>query len=450
MTSVPDEHKIDVYAAEGHFEDHLQPVWNELPEGRRGIFATGLDELQDRGDRRHLCLVASGGNRRHATSVGYPRVVLMQHGAGQSYLGGGGAPHLSYAGFPHHRGLVGILHPGPDPVEKDGRAYPDLADKGRIQAIGMPKLAPWRAGDKGRAPDWRREDRPFRVAVSFHWDCRVCPETRTALGHYERAFADWKDALEEEGIELVGHSHPRIRSRAKFAFEGAGVPFLGDFEQVLQWCDAYAVDNSSTLFEFAASVPKAADRTARPVIVLNSPHYRRGVEHGLRFWQASGIGPNVNRPEDFVAAVKGLRRDFGTWCTKAGEVLTGVYAYRDGKAAERAVGYVQEWAEETASGHSERRHWLRAHKTFANAGYLAHRDGATVESGERFYVWGKDAAKRLAEEGHAERIDLQALTVDTLRGEARRLGIEGRSSMRKTELIDALQQSAPTGEVSHA
>jgi len=450
MTDTQEAHKVDVYAAEGHFQDHLRPVWNALPDEVRGVFAMSLDELQEQGSRSRLCLVASGGNRRHAASVGYSRIVLMQHGAGQSYLGGG-TPHLSYAGFPHHRGLVGILHPGPDPVRKDSDAYPELAEAGRIQAIGTPGLGAWLRGENGQAPDWRHEDRRFRIAVSYHWDCRVCPETRTALGHYDGAFAEWEEALAAEDIELVGHSHPRIRSRAKSEFEEAGVPFITDFDEVLATCDAYAVDNSSTLFEFAASVPAESDRPARPVVVLNSPHYRRGVEHGLRFWEASGIGPNVNRPDDFVAAVKALRRDYDTWAERADSVLDEVYAYRDGKAARRAATYVQRWARESAESGAQRRHWLRAHKTFANAGYLAHREGATVGAGERFYVWGEDAATRLSDDGHAERIALAGLTVEALRKEARRLSIEGRSSMRKQELIEALKNGTPDeAEVSHA
>src|SRR5690625_7239322 len=97
------------------------------------------------------------------------------------------------------------------------------------------------------------------------------------------------------------HAHPRIAGRTREMLDRAvakgrrescapegeydEIPFIHTFDEVLESASLYCTDASSTLYEYAA--------TGRPVLVLNSRHFRKDVNHGLRFWEASEVGLNV-------------------------------------------------------------------------------------------------------------------------------------------------------------
>jgi len=89
----------------------------------------------------------------------------------------------------------------------------------------------------------------------------------------------------------------------------------------------------STLFEFA-SAGEGGD--GRPVVVMNCPHYRKAVNHGLRWWEASGVGINVDDPADMVAAVRRALEDRPEQREKRRQAVDLCYAYADGRASERA------------------------------------------------------------------------------------------------------------------
>jgi CDP-glycerol glycerophosphotransferase (TagB/SpsB family) len=114
-------------------------------------------------------------------------------------------------------------------------------------------------------------------------------------------------------------------------YRRAGINVVRDFADVCRQADLYITDNSSSLYEFAA--------TGRPVVVLNAPWYRRDVHHGLRFWDAIP-GPQVDHSRDLVPTVlKALETDTTDLRESA---LAKVYAYRSG-AAERAARIIEEW-----------------------------------------------------------------------------------------------------------
>ena len=131
-------------------------------------------------------------------------------------------------------------------------------------------------------------------------NCKVSPEAGTAWSHNRTpltgpAILDELVRMRDLGmIQLLGHAHPRIAEEIHPVYREREVPIVS-FEEVMLCADLYMIDNSSTLFEFAA--------LDRPVIVVDSPRYRPGVRHGLRFWTHANIGVRISEPSDVARAV---------------------------------------------------------------------------------------------------------------------------------------------------
>jgi hypothetical protein len=181
-----------------------------------------------------------------------------------------------------HQDVALFLVPNDHAAGQWRSAYPHAS----VAVVGSPRLGtlPERDGgtDRGTGPV---------VAVSFHTTFTFSPELRSAFGHFRSALP----ALAER-YEVLGHAHPRWGDQMAREFKRLGIEYVADFGEVCRRADVYAVDNSSTLFEFAA--------TGRPVVVLNAPWYRRQIDHGLRFWAASTIGVNADEPGELLSAVE--------------------------------------------------------------------------------------------------------------------------------------------------
>jgi UDP-N-acetylglucosamine:LPS N-acetylglucosamine transferase len=115
-------------------------------------------------------------------------------------------------------------------------------------------------------------------------------------------------------------------------YERKGIEVVSSFSEVLKRADLYACDNSSSLFEFAA--------TGRPVMVLNPPFYRKTVHHGLRFWDAATVGISCDQPSEFNRTVTKALTD--QWRVEREAALDKVYSPRTG-GAELAAGYLVDW-----------------------------------------------------------------------------------------------------------
>jgi hypothetical protein len=265
-------------------------------------------------------LVASAGDLKRANITGR-KVALMEHGCGQSFGGDPkSADSISYAGGAGRDASM-FLHPGDHPASRDRARYPAA----RVEVVGCAKLDTLPRKPKGGSV----------VCVSFHWNCRVSPETRSAQRAFDRHVRD----LARE-YEVIGHGHPRIMRRLAAWYRRVGIEPVDTFEEVCQRADVYVNDASSTLFEFAA--------TGRPVVVLNPSMYRRNVDHGLRFWEASGVGVNVGERDDLVAAVRLALKDPPKQRAARKAALELVYAYPDG-AAQRAADALVDWSCATTS-----------------------------------------------------------------------------------------------------
>lgn len=306
---------IDLIASQPQYAAHLDPVWDALPAGLRGI------RLERRDDRVSTSvLVASISDLAAGRRLGYERIAYLEHGIGQSYGNGN-------AGYPggHGRDAVDLfLSPNATAAAMDRAAYPAA----RVEVVGDPRL--------DTLPSLTAA--PGTVAISFHWPCGVAPETRPAFPHYRAAIADLAAA-----VPLIGHAHPRARASMEIFYGRLGIEFVDSFDEVCRRASVYVCDNSSTLFEFAS--------TGRPVVILNAPWYRRDVRHGLRFWEAATVGMQVNAPDRLVETVEYAIREAGgrhhripvmELRRRRERALDLAYAYRSGAGA-RAAAAIVEW-----------------------------------------------------------------------------------------------------------
>jgi hypothetical protein len=313
---------VNFYASERHFIDHLAPLWHALPE--RGVFATPLtDHARSLGiEPAPLAtgptLVASYGDQKYVRRRGVTQIARMEHGIGQAYIG---VTAGNYAGGQDCREVSLFLCPNEYSANRWRSAYPN-AD---VAVIGSPKL------DKLPASVPPFASSPV-IATSTHFDYAIVPETRSAFGYFRKAFAELA-----KQYTVIGHAHPRTFARYAPVYRSMGIEPVEQLSEVIARASVYVCDNSSSLYEAA---------TVMPVVVLNHPAYRRNVNHGLRFWSAADVGVQVDHPDHLSAAVTEALTDGPQRRAAREAALDVVYAYRDGKAAQRGALALMAWAGE--------------------------------------------------------------------------------------------------------
>ena len=173
------------------------------------------------------------------------------------------------------------------------------------------------------------------VVFTFHPSYAVAqqiPELRSAFEHYRSAIPETVEALRSEGVDVVGHWHPRSPGTRNF-WRSIGVQAVEDWNALLGRLTVLVADNTSALPE-AMAVGASA-------VFLNTPDYRRNVEHGGRFWAWPRGGFSCDDPADLSATV--LRALDGP-PPEAQDVALSIYGPLGG-AAERAAEAVRAWAE---------------------------------------------------------------------------------------------------------
>jgi hypothetical protein len=326
--------KIDVLAREGHFLDHLAPIWLKLPEEIRGDFFTHphffdraraqgiaptdyakLEEIKKK--TLPLSLTASYADMKLSRNLGR-LTVITEHGAGQSYLG---VKSGSYLRSTDRAGVVAILVPGRYQAKISEEVHPAIP----VYPIGVPKLDPWHRKKKDKLP----KEAKGVVGFSTHWDCKVCPETRSSLRHFRGALPQMN-----KRFNLLGHAHPRIAGVMEGLYKKQGIEYVSDFSELVDQAEVYVCDNSSTIFEWAS--------LDRPVVLLNAPWYRRDVEHGLLFWEYRDIGLQVDQPRHLAETIKAALADPPYVAERRRQIIRQVYGACDGRAASRAAKALQE------------------------------------------------------------------------------------------------------------
>lgn len=364
---------IDFYASQPQYAQHLAPVWGALPDEMRGTFAaTGTAArranqlgirtgslVRERGGVAPLTVVASFQDEQYVR----PRpVVLVEHGAGQSYHHSPIADrNPSYPGGKDRQGVVLFICPNESVAQRWRDMYPETP----TAVVGCPYLDPWHSEAsmfRHVGPEsewnWAKPGALPLVVFSFHWNCGIVPECGWAYPHFQAELMRLAAMSDEQrGFKMGGHAHPRAHEIGAF-WRSQGVREFQNFSEVLDYADCYVVDNSSTGFEFAS--------TDRPVVWLNSPRYRKDVDHGLRFWSHVGVGVQCDRPESLLDRVHEALHDGPGYRARRHALIRDVYAYTDGLASQRAAAAI---VAEFEAGHW--RAWRErksAHDPFAPVG----------------------------------------------------------------------------------
>jgi glycosyltransferase involved in cell wall biosynthesis len=324
--------KVSAYATEIHYAHHLLPVWNALDESERGSFHVGrraLPALQKAGIRparpqvtRSPDPIMVAGYADIRRTRGRP-VILLEHGAGQAY-----GHHLadgSYSGGRGREAVVLFLCPSEVVARRNRDVYPNA----KALVVGCPRMDHWHRINPtgGRLTRQGGPSEPT-VAISFHWDCTIWPESRWAYPHFAPALPELARTF-----NLIGHGHPRAWHFLKRRYAEMGIEAVADFESVLQRADVYVIDNSSTGIEFAS--------TGRPIVWMNAPWYRRDVIHHGRFWDWVAGGVQVDEPQDLVTAVKTALADAPPMPELRRKMVASAYDSCDGRASERAAEAVR-------------------------------------------------------------------------------------------------------------
>jgi hypothetical protein len=330
---------VDFLAGLPHYADHLLPVWWALPPELRGEFyvgrlaaervaSEGVQAIQGRPLGTHRLTVVAAFSDMLA--LGRRPSVMVEHGAGQSYDGDpASVADASYSGG-RERGRVELfLCPNERVASRNRAAYPNA----RVELVGSPRLDPWWLPTRALVPGRKTAVAAGQtVAFSFHWDCRLVPETRSAWPHYAEELIQVVRELKAEGVTVLGHGHPRLWDRIGPWWDRIGAIPVQDFTEVLDRADVYVADNTSTLYEFAA--------LDRPVVVMNAPWYRRDVDHGLRFWTHSRLGIMVDNGWELTPAIHKALTDPPEVAGLRRAITRAVYPALDGQASARAAAAI--------------------------------------------------------------------------------------------------------------
>lgn len=338
--------RCDGLASTKAYLDHLAPIWRALPDEHRGTFrctASALDharhlqlpDLDPRSVRDWLqprdrpVMVAAYADLMR---VGSRPAIFVEHGAGQTYAAGEQPESPYYAGGTGRDSVALFLCPNRDVAEANRRRYPDTP----TAVVGCPRLDDLYALRQDHAHTREREGPT--VACSFHWPCKLGgPEANPRVPESGWAWPDFQQAIphaiRSNGARWLGHGHPRAWRRLDRWWLDVGAVPTADFGTVAAEATVYVCDNSSTIYEAAA--------LGIPVVLMNARHWRRDVEHGLRFWRETP-GIMVDDSDDLIGAIQEALVD-DQWRQARSETTSRVYGVPIGGATTAAVAAIVDY-----------------------------------------------------------------------------------------------------------
>lgn len=337
---------IDAYVCnQPHYLNHLAPVWRALAPDRRGavyldqsygdliVHATGAGIAPAdcaRGkppDGTNPTIVAGGAD---IAACGSRPVVMLEHGAGQTYVG---VDTVSYSGGAGRDRVALFICPNEMVAVRNHARYPTALSV----VVGAPHID--RAARRrdtaestaiaARLAATRRSPTAPVVAVTFHWDAAgIAPEAGTGWHTWSWPMT----RLAAAGYNLLGHAHPRIAHELIPWWEQMGVPAARDARTVLRLADVVVADNTSMLYDAA--------RLDIPVVVLDCPFYRRDVDHGLRFWKFADVGIRISDPAGLADAIDAAIADPPYLRDRRRAIAMDVYPWIGDDAAGRAAAAI--------------------------------------------------------------------------------------------------------------
>ena len=329
---------LDCYVSQWHYIKHIAPVWKNLSSTGRFIVkkkelvghAAALGIVAEVGspksESRRPVLVAGGADLQ---SVGDRPVALMEHGAGQTYID---SDNISYAGGLGRERVELFLCPSEAVANANLSSWPAA----RARVVGVPYLDEW-LERRSELEEQRKRSAPM-VVISFHWPARVSIESGTAWPDWCHQLSALKQSCDRRGWQLRGHGHPKVIDNLRRAYKEANIRVVESWQEVMAQASLYIVDNSSTLYEFAAA---GAGKT----IALRSSKWRRDVHHGLRFWDAVPC-PDLEPDDKIERWLDVTMADPSHHQEKRAAALKVAYGDTlDGLSTQRAATAINDWLE---------------------------------------------------------------------------------------------------------
>lgn len=333
---------IDFLASQKHYIDHIAPVWNRLPPDKRHNFYvpnTIVDYAQRKlqGASLYLfqyervfpqdeypILVAAYGDliAAHRNNP-HRKIFYMEHGTGHAF---------GTAAYPNGKGKRDYVSLFLTPNEYTKKLIQSVRDT-PVEVIGTPKMDIYQNEFETTQRTISLIGSPSRpvLAIAFHWGDKhsVPPESGSAFEHYKDILPKLNDRY-----TLISHGHPIAEHFYRPIFQSMGIEWVETFDEVLQRADIYINDLSSTMYEFIC--------TGKPVIVLNAPWFRRDVQWGIRFWDYSDVGINVESPEELFPAIEQTIEEYSSvHLPERALAVHDLYPYI-GSSAYRAVDMILE------------------------------------------------------------------------------------------------------------
>lgn len=280
----------------------MAPILRALPAALRGeIHTDHPGALAELAAHKGPVLTASHADMVKVRHRLRRPIVLMDHGAGQTYGAGDG-----YADSGDKRGCALYLAPGPHALAEHNRRHVGVPGV----CIGFPLREEYAALRAGRQPN----PTPV-VALGWHWDCRVTEATKATWPWWLQA------ACTLQGVHVLGHGHPREWGKLAPKYAELGVEATPYFWEVIKRADLLLVDNSSIAFEALA--------VGLPVLLLDSPDYQ--YNGALRFGDVGRMFPRCCEPEQLQERVDMMLRSADPMPRRE-EILSAVYFPEEGGA----------------------------------------------------------------------------------------------------------------------